>query len=107
MGTVAIFIAAVLRVLSACYHQIVAKTAAKPRVRVLPPAVASEHFTLEEAQAAALHVYRHPDTGRYIMSKERLTPREVRAAGASRSPRGKPILVTKESLARAAARSKR
>jgi len=85
-------------------------TAAKTKKEIrtiLPPAVASDHFTLEEAQAAAYHVYRHPETGRYILSKDRLTPREVRAAGASRSPSGKPLVVTKERLARVAARSKR
>ena len=83
-------------------------TAAKPKkVRTIQPAVAYEKFTREEAQAAAYHVYRHPETGRYIISKDWLTPREVRAAGAFRSPRGKPIEVTKEGLARDRARSKR
>ena len=83
-------------------------TAAKTKkvvVRTIQPAAGYSRITPEEARAAAYHVYRHPETGRFIMSKDHLTPREVRAAGESRSPRGKPILVTKEGLARAAARS--
>lgn len=52
--------------------------------RTIKPAAGYSRITPEAAKAAAYLVYRDRTTGRYVMSKTELTPKQVREAAAKR-----------------------
>jgi hypothetical protein len=52
--------------------------------RTIKPAAGDSRITPEQARAAAYLVYRDRLTGRYVMSKTQLTPKQVREAAAKR-----------------------
>lgn len=56
----------------------------KRTLRTIKPAGGNSRITPEQARAAAYHVYRDRVTGRYVMSKNVLSPRQVREAAAKR-----------------------
>jgi hypothetical protein len=53
-------------------------------LRTIKEPAGKSRITLEQARAAAYHVYRDRVTGRYVMSKDNLSPRQVREAAAKR-----------------------
>jgi hypothetical protein len=53
-------------------------------LRTIKEPAGNSRITLEQARAAAYHVYRDRLTGRYVMSKAVLTPKQVREAAAKR-----------------------
>jgi hypothetical protein len=53
-------------------------------LRTIKEPAGKSRITLEQAKAAAYHVYRDRVTGRYVMSKDNLSPRQVREAAAKR-----------------------
>ena len=52
--------------------------------RTIKEAGGNSRITPEAARAAAYHVYRDRLTGRYVMSKTELSPKQVREAAAKR-----------------------
>jgi hypothetical protein len=52
--------------------------------RTIKEPAGNSRITLEQAKAAAYLVYRDRLTGRYVMSKTQLTPKQVREAAAKR-----------------------
>jgi hypothetical protein len=52
--------------------------------RTLKEPVGYSRITVEQARAAAYRVYRDRVTGRYVMSKDALSPKQVREAAAKR-----------------------
>jgi hypothetical protein len=52
--------------------------------RTIKEAAGNSRITPEQARAAAYRVYRDRTTGRYVMSKTELTPKQVREAAAKR-----------------------
>jgi hypothetical protein len=56
----------------------------KRTIRTIKPAAGNSRITPEQAKAAAYFVYRDRTTGRFVMSKHELSPREVREAAAKR-----------------------
>jgi hypothetical protein len=56
----------------------------KRTLRTIKPAGGNSRITPEQARAAAYHVYRDRVTGRYVMSKNVLSPKQVREAAAKR-----------------------
>jgi|GEM_PF-2876315 len=56
----------------------------KRTLRTIKPAGGNSRITPEQARAAAYHVYRDRVTGRYVMSKDNLSPKQVREAAAKR-----------------------
>ncbi|HEV7487941.1 MAG TPA: hypothetical protein VGQ65_19900 [Thermoanaerobaculia bacterium] len=56
----------------------------KRPIRTIKEPTGNSRITLEQARAAAYHVYRDRLTGRYVMSKAALTPKQVREAAAKR-----------------------
>ena len=56
----------------------------KRTIRTIKEPAGNSSITLEQARAAAYHVYRDRLTGRYVMSKTALTPKQVREAAAKR-----------------------
>ena len=56
----------------------------KRPIRTIKPAGGNSRITPEQARAAAYHVYRDRETGRYVMSKNVLSPQQVREAAAKR-----------------------
>jgi hypothetical protein len=52
--------------------------------RTIKEAGGNSRITPEQARAAAYFVYRDRLTGRYVMSKDELTPKQVREAAAKR-----------------------
>ena len=52
--------------------------------RTIKPAGGNSRITPEQARAAAYFVYRDRLTGRYVMAKTELTPKQVREAAAKR-----------------------
>jgi hypothetical protein len=64
-----------------------------------PPFPSSSGFTFEEARAAAYHVYRYRKTGQFIITKDHLTPRQVRAIAMEKS--GRKVIRIKERSAAA------
>jgi hypothetical protein len=52
--------------------------------RTIKPAGGNSRITPEQARAAAYLVYRDRLTGRYVMSKTALSPKQVREAAAKR-----------------------
>jgi len=53
-------------------------------LRTIKEPAGKSRITLEQAKAAAYHVYRDRVTGRYVMSKDNLSPKQVREAAAKR-----------------------
>jgi hypothetical protein len=53
-------------------------------LRTIKEPAGNSRITLEQARAAAYHVYRDRLTGRYVMSKDLLSPKQVREAAAKR-----------------------
>jgi hypothetical protein len=53
-------------------------------LRTIKEPTGKSRITLEQARAAAYRVYRDRLTGRYVMSKTALTPKQVREAAAKR-----------------------
>jgi hypothetical protein len=53
-------------------------------LRTIKEPAGKSRITLEQARAAAYHVYRDRVTGRYVMSKDNLSPKQVREAAAKR-----------------------
>lgn len=53
-------------------------------LRTIKEAGGNSRITPEQARAAAYHVYRDRVTGRYVMSKATLSPKQVREAAAKR-----------------------
>lgn len=56
----------------------------KRPIRTIKEAGGNSRITPEQARAAAYRVYRDRLTGRYVMSKTALTPKQVREAAAKR-----------------------
>ena len=56
----------------------------KRPIRTIKEAGGNSRITPEQARAAAYRVYRDRLTGRYVMSKSALTPKQVREAAAKR-----------------------
>jgi hypothetical protein len=56
----------------------------KRTIRTIKEPTGYSRITLEQARAAAYHVYRDRVTGRYVMSKDDLSPKQVREAAAKR-----------------------
>ena len=56
----------------------------KRPIRTIKHAGGNSRITPEQARAAAYHVYRDRVTGRYVMSKNVLSPKQVREAAAKR-----------------------
>jgi hypothetical protein len=56
----------------------------KRTLRTIKPAGGNSRITPEQARAAAYHVYRDRVTGRFVMSKNVLSPKQVREAAAKR-----------------------
>jgi hypothetical protein len=52
--------------------------------RTIKEPAGNSRITLEQARAAAYHVYRDRITGRFVMSKSLLSPKQVREAAAKR-----------------------
>ena len=63
--------------------------------RTIKPAGGNSRITPEQARAAAYRVYRDRSTGRYVMSKTELSPKQVREAAAKRR---RLVLVTPSEL---------